>query len=354
MEEKKEVAKKKENKKQSSLIPVLVAGFVGAVLLASIVFYFVVGAQVKKLSEAPVILAASSIFRIPVATVNGMSVLYAEYVEDKNTLDKFYESAPEGFPPVSGDDTSDMALSRLIATKLVLQLTKEFDVKVTKEDIIAKKAELVANFPSEEDAISEIQNTYGWSLETYTKKVIVPILREEKLKEAFELGEKTEDDVAFQKEVKARHILLRVEEESEDATVLQLAKDLITRLQEGEDFAALAAEFGSDGTKEVGGDLGWFSRGMMVPEFEDAVYALEPGELDAEPVKTMFGYHIVQVDEVREVRDFVAYMDKKFDAAEIKVLLPINNPFEPVEPIAEGIDLGAIEAELGEEVVVVE
>ncbi|PIT86031.1 MAG: hypothetical protein COU33_05400 [Candidatus Magasanikbacteria bacterium CG10_big_fil_rev_8_21_14_0_10_43_6] len=345
MEETKEVKMSPKKKTQASLMPALVGGIVGALVLAGIILYVVVTMQVKQLSESPFILRASGILHIPVATVNGSPILYAEYVDDKNTLERFYEQAPEGFPPVSGDDTSDMALSRLVATRLVMDVSEQFDVVVSDEDIAEKRAELISNFPSEADAIAEIEKAYGWTLETYSEKVIVPIIREEKLKEAFEASEQAGENAAMQQEVKARHILFRVEEDTEEEIARQLAQDVLDRLNAGEDFAALAAEFGSDGTKDIGGDLGWFGRGVMVPEFEEAAFALGPGELVKEPVKTLFGYHLIRVDDTRTVRDFVAFMDGQLEGADIQVLLPVNNPFELLEAPAENIDLGAMEEE---------
>lgn len=340
MEEKKQVSKKAQNVHRSR-ISALVAGIVGAVILGVVGVYLFVGMQVKQVSESSFVVGASRVFGMAVATVNGEKIPYAEYIEDKQTLETFYEQAPEGFPPVTGDDTSDMALSRLVATTLVEQIASDFDIAITEEDITEKQAELIANFPSEEDAREEIQHAYGWSFETYTEKVIVPIIREEKLKEAFETAEpKDGEDTTMQEEVKARHILFRVEEDTEKDAALSLAKEVLQRIQDGEDFAALAAEFGSDGTKDVGGDLGWFGRGVMVPEFEEAAFSLQKGEVIGEPVETMFGYHLIQVDDRKEVRDFVGFMDNKFESAEINVLLPINNPFLPLEPVVENIELG--------------
>jgi len=91
-------------------------------------------------------------------------------------------------------------------------------------------------------------------------------------------------------EVRAGHILVETEEQ---------ASELKAQLDAGADFAALAAEHGTDGTASRGGDLGWFLHPDMVPEFADAAFAMEPGAI-SDPVKTAFGWHLIKLDERRD------------------------------------------------------
>ncbi len=97
-----------------------------------------------------------------------------------------------------------------------------------------------------------------------------------------------------QEQVRARHILVA------DAAT---AQTVVERLEAGEDFAALATELSTDNsTKEAGGDLGFFPRGVMVPEFEAMAFSLTVGATSP-PVQTQFGYHVIRVEEREEQRE---------------------------------------------------
>ena len=94
-----------------------------------------------------------------------------------------------------------------------------------------------------------------------------------------------------QQEVRARHILVKTEAE---------ALAVIDELNKGADFEALAKEKSTGPSGPRGGDLGFFGSGQMVPAFEKAAFALEPGGVTDAPVQTQFGYHVIKVEEKRE------------------------------------------------------
>ncbi len=105
------------------------------------------------------------------------------------------------------------------------------------------------------------------------------------------------------KRVQARHVLFRADEKAPaevDAAARKKADEALARAQKGEDFATLASQLSEDpGSKERGGDLGWFGAGVMAKPFEEAAMATQKGGL-AGPVRTRFGWHVIQVTGVQE------------------------------------------------------
>lgn len=133
--------------------------------------------------------------------------------------------------------------------------------------------------------------------------VLEPNLLESKLKKAIGDAAKTSGE-----QIRASHILVETEEE---------ARNVLARVKEqGQDFAAVAKEQSKDpGSAANGGDLGWFSRGSMVPEFEEAAFGLLPGQI-SEPVRTQFGFHIIRLEEHQSDREFSSdQMDRVKDNA---------------------------------------
>ena len=126
----------------------------------------------------------------------------------------------------------------------------------------------------------------------------------------------THIDEYKKEEIKASHILITTlndmgEPLSEEETAKKEseAQDILARIKQGEDFEALAKEYSDDkASASNGGDLGYFAKGVMVPEFEEAAFKLEKGQV-SDVVKSSFGYHIIKVDDKRE--EITSYEDEK-------------------------------------------
>jgi len=157
------------------------------------------------------------------------------------------------------------------------------------------------------DYLSTVREGAGMSEEELRETIEAQILRE-KMEEVV-----TQEVPTTELHIRARHILLDTKAEAEV---------VLDRLEEGEDFATLAEELSKDpGSAELGGDLGWFARGMMVPEFDEVAFSLEPGEMSG-VVETSFGFHIIVVEERDEERELEAAMlnERKREAFEVWLL----------------------------------
>jgi peptidyl-prolyl cis-trans isomerase C len=113
--------------------------------------------------------------------------------------------------------------------------------------------------------------------------------------------EKNPDKFKQGEAVRASHILLLVDEKADDVTRKKARTQIdaiLARAKKGEDFAELARAHSQDGSAAQGGDLNFFTRGRMVPEFEQAAFALQPGQI-SDVVTTQYGYHVIKVTERR-------------------------------------------------------
>lgn len=123
----------------------------------------------------------------------------------------------------------------------------------------------------------------------YVETIELPDLSEA----AREFYDANPEEFMQREEVHAAHILLRAPDPEDKERRRDEAEGLLQKLNDGARFADLAREHGEDGSSQIGGDLGFFTRDRMVEEFSDAVFAMEPGDIDL--VETRFGFHLVEL-----------------------------------------------------------
>lgn len=121
----------------------------------------------------------------------------------------------------------------------------------------------------------------------FVEREVARQVTDEKIKAAYKEMMKKQENV---EETKAAHILVKTEDK---------AREVISKLESGAKFADLAKEYSSDPSSQKGGDLGWFAKTEMVPEFSEAAFALKKGEYSKKPVKTQFGWHVISVEDRR-------------------------------------------------------
>lgn len=323
------------SQKKKSNASLFLLGILVVLLIVLAGLFAVYTKALKNLSENETVLSVAGALKSPVVTVNNEKILYTDYVKDLQTLRRFYEQSGDEVPPVSEESISDQAISRLVINEIVAAQAEKFGASISDEELENTKTDLVSSTFNGDKSLADAEMTkqFGWDLDTYAEKVIRNILLEQKLQEVFMNKEGIEDLIGekfLTEEIRARHILFQVKEGDSADEVKENAQAVLERIKGGEDFATLAKEFGSDGTKDAGGDLGWFTRGRMVPEFEQAVFALEDGALGQELVQTQFGFHIMQRQETRGTRDFLGYMNDQLMNADIRFRLPIHDPFEAI------------------------
>jgi len=200
-----------------------------------------------------------------VAVVNGKQLT-------RGDLEASYAVLPEQYRQMPLESVYDPLLQRLVDGELLLQAAE------------------TAHLEEDKDIQAALQRARDDVLrQSYLERAIDEKVTDEKLQEAYE-AKKAEPDFA-KDEVKARHILLKTEDE---------AKEIIKELDGGADFAELAKEKSTGPSGPNGGDLGYFERGAMVPEFGEAAFAMEPGSYSKVPVETQFGWHVILVEDKRQ------------------------------------------------------
>lgn len=252
--------------KRSTLTALLASTIVGGSLFA----YSVVSHAEDK--KEPVVAAAAKTPAKDYAVVKykGGEITRAEL--DKQWAAMFPGADVPNFD--SFDDGVKVEILKNVARERLV-LDKAYAKKVDSSDEVKKQLENVKR-----------QIIIG----VYLKSIVNELVPEKDIRKEYDV---MVEKFKGKKEVKARHILVATEAE---------ANDIYKQLEKGADFAKLAQEKSTDkGSGAKGGDLGYFTKERMVPEFAEAAFGAEKGKF-TKPVKTDFGYHIILVEDVRDLK----------------------------------------------------
>lgn len=244
----------------------------------------------------------------PMATVNGVAIPRAEFDRQFSQTKKRYGSrfgldfTTERGKQIEQEIRASL-IDHLVERQLILNEAAKRKVTVTPAEVDAKIAELSKSLPPGTDikqalvaqgmTLKDLQTEVhdGLVIQAVAGAITAGVAVTDEEAEAYYNGHLTEYDRP--EEVRVRHILVQDKAKAEE---------LLTQLKGGANFEALAKEHSEDpGSGAEGGDLGFFGKGRMVPEFEAVAFKLKPGELSG-LVQTQFGYHILQGVDHRDAR----------------------------------------------------
>lgn len=231
-------------------------------------------------------------------------------------------------------DTSGEEVLQQLVTEKVLSDKYDVDEKDVDKEVKKVKDQLGDQF---EMALQQ----QGFGDEDAFRKVIhLSLLQEAAVSEDVKVSDKQLKEEYKRKntEIDAQHIL--VEDE-------KTAKEVKKKLDDGGDFAKLAKEYSTDGSAEDGGKLGYFSAGEMVPEFEDAAYAMKKGEI-SDPVQSEHGFHIIKVNDKRDKKESIGKFEDVKDDLRREILNKEMDPTEAQAKIAKLIKDAKVDVKIKE------
>lgn len=216
---------------------------------------------------------------LPAAVVNGRIIFYHTYLEQLAIVKKYQvEFKKTDFKSEEGKkvlaQTRKDTMDRLVEDSLVRAEASRLKVTVSNKDLTDSFNQLVTSNGGETSFANVLKQYYGLTPAEFKEEIYKSRLLRQKVAEKFASDESVNSDS------KAK------------------AEEVLAKVKAGEDFAALAKQYSQDTTASAGGDLGFFAKGKMVPEFETAAFALKEGEVSG-IVKTVYGYHIIKVTEVK-------------------------------------------------------
>jgi peptidyl-prolyl cis-trans isomerase C len=246
-----------------------------------------------------------------VARVNGENVAKADF---NRLLKQMEMQAGQAVPPARRDEVYRAVLDQLVTYTALVQETRARGVKVSdgeaKQIADARIADLRQQIPDEaafKKALAERDMSLDRLRADIRRDLAINKMMEEALAgapgvtdvEVRDFYDKNPDEFTG---IRASHILIKPEgfDDASKKKARAAIDDVLKQAKAGADFGELAKKHSSDGSAQQGGDLGFFTKGRMVPEFSNAAFALQPGQI-SDVVETQFGYHVIKVTERKDV-----------------------------------------------------
>lgn len=253
-----------------------------------------------------------------VATVNDSSIGVSKYIQalklNKSAIESMYGTSIWDSEVEKGKKYSDFfkdtVLEQMINTEVIYQQAKKDNLLPSEEEVNKQFKEFQKEV-KDDKIYKQNMKKLGITDEDIKKEQEIGIAIKNYKDNFFKNAEISNEEMKkyyddnknefYKDEVKASHILIKTIDENNNELsdkkkeeAKKKAEDILKKIKSGEEFAKLAKEYSEDGTASQGGDLGFFTKGEMVPEFEKAAWELKPGEV-SDLVKTQYGYHIIKV-----------------------------------------------------------
>jgi peptidyl-prolyl cis-trans isomerase SurA len=262
-------------------------------------------------------LSAHTALAADVRTVDSIAAVVGKEVITQRELASALARAQQSTPNIGEAQLRQQVLQQMINQSLMVQAAKRNNLNASDSEIdaaIAANAEARRISP---EALYAQAAKDGLSRQAFRRNVadslITRKVEQHRIMQNSQVSE-AEIDAALARaeqqniplpesapvrQYRAQHLLIKADNENASRAAETVARKLYQQVRSGADFSNLAREFSQDGSAADGGDLGWFTDGQMVPQFEEAIHSLKPGQV-SQPVRSQFGWHLIKLTDVRD------------------------------------------------------
>ena len=297
----------------------IVKSFLGVLVIGGFLLsYQDSHAESGKGKGSPDVKMAEKSEKVPdvVATINGVKISGVEFSKGLQNYKRRLAMMGQEATPEHSKEINKTIVDDLVNRELLIQNCSKTGIKVSNDELNKEITSIKSKFQTEEQfnqAVKSQNLTIDEVKSDVRKALAIKKLMKNDIEDKIIVDEKAineyyknnPDKFIEGESIKASHILLMVDKNAaKDAkeTAKKKIDGLLIRVKKGEDFAKLAKENSDDkGSGQNGGDLGFFSKGMMVPNFEKAAFSLKKDEV-SEVVETEFGYHIIKLTDKKPSR----------------------------------------------------